>query len=116
MAMVYIEPNDGGITDVDFADKDDPGLIDNLSGKPTQRSGGACLTDGRRINNRCEGSETVSNKGLQTPRWVRDGLLLSTNEFFPESNYLLYKNIAAELFEKIVDEEALELIVIQTIL
>ena len=31
MAMVYIEPNDGGITDEDFVDEDDPGLIDNLS-------------------------------------------------------------------------------------
>ena len=32
MAMVYIEPNDGGITDEDFADEDDPGLVNNLSG------------------------------------------------------------------------------------
>ena len=31
MAMVYIEPNDGGITDEDSADEDDPGLVDNLS-------------------------------------------------------------------------------------
>ena len=30
MAMVYIEPNDGGITDEDSADEDDPGLVDNL--------------------------------------------------------------------------------------
>ena len=32
MAMVYIEPNDGGITDGDSADEDDSGLVDNLSG------------------------------------------------------------------------------------
>ena len=48
--------------------------------------------------------------------WVRDGLLLSTNEFFPESNYLSYRNIAVELFEKFLDEKLLELIVGQTIL
>ena len=32
IAMVYIEPNDGGIIDEDSADEDDPGLVDNLSG------------------------------------------------------------------------------------
>ena len=32
MAMVYIEPNDSGITNEDSADEDDPGLVDNLSG------------------------------------------------------------------------------------
>ena len=32
MAMVYIEPNDGGIIDEDSADEDDEGLVDNLSG------------------------------------------------------------------------------------
>ena len=32
MAMVYKELNDGGITDEDFADEDDGGLIDNLAG------------------------------------------------------------------------------------
>ena len=84
--------------------------------KPTQRSGGGCLTDGRRINNSCKGSETVSNEGLQTPRWVRAGLLPSTNEFFLESNYLSYRNRAVELFEKLFDEQVLELIVSQTIL
>ena len=31
MAMVYIEPNDGGITDKDSADKDNGELVDNLS-------------------------------------------------------------------------------------
>ena len=31
MAMVYIEPNDGGITDEDSAYEDDAGLTDNLS-------------------------------------------------------------------------------------
>ena len=32
IAMVYIEPNDGGITDEDSADEDDARLVDNLSG------------------------------------------------------------------------------------
>ena len=32
MAVVYIEPNDGGITDEDSADEDDARLVDNLSG------------------------------------------------------------------------------------
>ena len=32
MAMVYLEPKDGGITDEDFADEDDGALINNLSG------------------------------------------------------------------------------------
>ena len=31
MAMMYIKPNDGGITDEDFADEDDGTLVDNLS-------------------------------------------------------------------------------------
>ena len=77
----------------------------------------AVLSDGRHISNHCEGCESVSNKGLQTLCWVHDGLLLSMNEFFPESNYLLYKNISAvEWFEKFFDEEVLELIVTQMIL
>ena len=32
MAMVYQEPNDGGINDEDSANEEDPGLPDNLSG------------------------------------------------------------------------------------
>ena len=32
MAIVFIEPNDGRITDEDSADEDDGGLVDNLSG------------------------------------------------------------------------------------
>ena len=36
-------------------------------------------------------------------------------KFFPESNYLSYRNIAVELFEKFLDKEVLELIVSQTI-
>ena len=32
MAIVYIAPNNGGITDEDSADKDDGGLVDNLPG------------------------------------------------------------------------------------
>ena len=32
MAIVYIEFNDGGITDEDSADEDDGGLADNFSG------------------------------------------------------------------------------------
>ena len=47
---------------------------------------------------------------------VCDGLLPSTNEFFPESNYLSYRNIAVELFEKFFNKEVLEVIVSQTIL
>ena len=85
--------NDGRITDKDSADEDDARLVDNLSEKLTQHSGGSCLTDGKRINNRSEGSKTVSNE-------VCDGLLPFTNEFFSESNYLSYTNIALELFEK----------------
>ena len=37
MAMVYIEHNDGGITNEDSADEDDPGLVDNLSGNQLNR-------------------------------------------------------------------------------
>ena len=77
----------------------------------------AVFPDERRINNRCDGSETVNNEELQTPRWVRNGLLPSTNEFFPEANYSSYRNISAvELFEKFFNKEVLELIVSQTIL
>ena len=116
-AIVYIELNDGGITDEDSADKDDGGIVDNLLGNQLNAVAEAVLLIGRRINKRCEGSETVSNEGLQTPRWVCDGLLPSTNEFFPEYNYSLYRNISAvELFEKLFDEEALEPMVSQTIL
>ena len=32
MAIVYIEPNDGEITNEDSADKDNGGLVDNLLG------------------------------------------------------------------------------------
>ena len=32
MAIVYIEPNDGEITDQDSVDEDDGGVVDNLSG------------------------------------------------------------------------------------
>ena len=32
MAMAYIKPNNGGITDEDSADENDGGLVDNLSG------------------------------------------------------------------------------------
>ena len=73
--MMHIVPNDGGITDEDSADEDDGGQIDNLSGNQLNAVAESVLLDGRRINNCCEGSETVSSKGLQTPRWVRDGLL-----------------------------------------
>ena len=114
---MYIELNDGGITDEDSADEDDGGLVDNLSRSQLNTVVEAVLPDGRCINNHYEGSETVSNKGLQTPYWVCDGLLPSTNEFFPESNYLSYRNISAvELFEKFFDEEVLELIASQMIL
>ena len=76
MAMVYIEPNDCGITDEDSADDGDPGLVDNLTGNQFNAVPEAVF------NNHFEGSETVSNEKLQTPRWVRDRLLPSTNEFF----------------------------------
>ena len=71
-AIVYIEPNDSGITHEDSAYDDDGGLVDNLSGNQLNAVAETVLPDGRHINNCCEGSETVSNKGLQTPRWVRD--------------------------------------------
>ena len=123
MALVYIEPNDGGITDEDSADEDDEGpfglttMIDDLSGNQLNPVTEAVLVDGRRIYNCCEERKTVSNQGLQTPRCVRDGLLPSKNEFFPESNYSSYKYISAvKLFEKFFDKEVLELIVSQTIL
>ena len=72
---MYIELNDGGITNEDSTDEDDGGLVDNLSENQLNAVAEAVLPDGRRINNRCEGNKTVSNEGLQTPRWVRDGLL-----------------------------------------
>ena len=50
-AIVHIEPNDGGITDEDFAAEDDGGLVDNLSGNQLNAVAEAGLPDGRRINN-----------------------------------------------------------------
>ena len=77
----------------------------------------AVLPDGRRINNYNEGSATVSNEELQTPRWVRDGLLPSTNKFSSKPNYSSYRDISVvELFEKFFDDEVLALTVRQTIL
>ena len=70
--MMHIVPNDGEITDANSAEEDDGGLVDNLSGNQLNAVAESVLLDGRRINNRCE---TVSSKGLQTPRWVCDGLL-----------------------------------------
>ena len=116
-AVVYIEPNVGGIKVEDSADEGDGGLVDNLSGNQLNAVAEGVLRDGRSINNWCVESETVSNEELQTPRWVCDGLLPSTNEFFPESKYSSYRSISTvELFEKLFDEEALELIASQTIL
>ena len=66
MAIVYIELNDGEITDEDSADENNGGLVDNLSGNQLNAVAEAVLPDKRHINNCCKGSETVSNKGLQT--------------------------------------------------
>ena len=66
-AIVYLEPNNGGITDEDSADEDNGGLVDNLSGNQLNTVAETVLPNGRRINNRSEGSETVSNERRQTP-------------------------------------------------
>ena len=63
---VYIDPNDGRITDEDSADEDDEGLVDNSLGNQLNAVAEAFLPDGVHTNNHCEESATVSNEGLQT--------------------------------------------------
>ena len=50
-AVVYIEPNVGGIKVEDSADEGDGGLVDNLSGNQLNAVAEGVLRDGRSINN-----------------------------------------------------------------
>ena len=61
---MYIEPNDGVITNEDSAAEDDGELVDDLPENQLNAVAEAVLPDRKRINNRCEGSETVNNEGL----------------------------------------------------
>ena len=118
-ADIYIEPNDGDITDEDSADEDDGGLLDNLSGNQLNAPAEAVFPDGQGLleasPNFDNDNDSTENEEYSPPSWQKNVILSTNDVIFPEANYGRYRDFSpVELFELFFDNEIISLIVDQT--
>ena len=93
-ADIYIEPNDGDITDEDSADEDDGGLLDNLSGNQLNAPAEAVFPDGQGLleasPNFDNDNDSTENEEYSPPSWQKNVILSTNDVIFPEANYERY--------------------------
>ncbi len=114
-AVVYIEPNDGELTDEDSATEDEAGAIDNLSSLQLAAPAHAILQNGERIGfPETEPAENLIS--YKTPIWNNELKLKSKTTLFPEPDYSSYRDLSpVDFFELFFDDDVLELMVEQSI-